>query len=624
MGASVVGAPVAKPPVETPDVPYARSPLPVEPHTIAATVDGGIVELAVPGDGGYAVTLDSSGAVLLWPTLDGKREPVVVATRIGAHVATLHDGDAIAIAVVDKLGQLELLRVTAEGKEIAHDDIAVPRPIVQLVATSQRLIALRDDQIVAAFDAKGTLAGELEAARGERIGELLSRNEHVIAISAARRGKHTARSLDLRALAWEPATKPFEGDDGFALAPDGKHLLGTIANGSHVVKIDLVRGTSEQIDDSVREIPNSQLAVGFRDAETALILEDGEDYEHTDAGGLAGVDEAYTRGVTLTNGPAIGGIGGSYLVVIDHGRVKYLGYRAGTLADVLPSSDGGWLATDGGRLFHLDASLRLDKRITTPFPERPGWDRLVALLDEHHVTVTEDGKRFVYALGADHGDLIAGGGYGYVDIQHSTGLAILPGTPSATLAHWNPEKGGFDEPIDLNSPSYQGFMRLFDPAATGGMIAMFVDDDQPSDREGKQKIAFHEVYGPVTKPRVRDRYEYVDNGSLFSGRSGPNLDQLLPAAAVRATSSDRTLIAELVDGRITMFDHDGNVRWARAANGARGLAWNRDDDLIAFGDGIARIALDTGEYTDQRCGWDFGLWDSPPRTATNARMCVLP
>ena len=73
-----------------------------------------------------------------------------------------------------------------------------------------------------------------------------------------------------------------------------------------------------------------------------------------------------------------------------------------------------------------------------------------------------------------------------------------------------------------------------------------------------------------------------------------------------------------------MFDPDGNVRWARTANGARGLVWNRDDDLIAFGDGIARIALETGEFTDQRCGWDFGLWDAPPQTATNARMCVLP
>ncbi|MEP6863239.1 MAG: hypothetical protein ABJE66_21620 [Deltaproteobacteria bacterium] len=627
-GAPVVGAPVAEPRVVAPaaDLPYALSPLPIAPHTIAAIVDGSIAELAVPADGRYAVTLDTSGGVLLWPTLDGKREPVVVATRIGAQVATLRDGDAIVIAVVDKLGQLELVRVTADGTQVAHEDLAVPRPIVQLVATSQRLVALRDDQMVAAFDARGALAGELETARGERIAQLLARNEHVVAVSAARRGKHTARALDLGAasLAWAPPSKRFESDDdGLALSPDGKHLLGSISNHSHVVKIDLVRGTSEEIDDSVREIPNSQFAVGFRDARTAVFVEDGKAIQRRDARGLESIDEAYAHGVTFTTELAIGGLGAPYLVVIGDDRTKYLGYRVGTLADALPSSDGGWLATDGGSLFHLDASLRLDKRIKTPFPDHPGWDRSVTLLDERHAIVSEDSKRFVYALGADRGDLVAGKGYGGIEIVHSTGLALLPGA-QPTLARWNAEKGTFDAALDVDLPAYTGFIRLLDPAAAGGMIAMSAADDEASDRPGKQKITFHEVYGPVSKPRVRDRYEYVDNGELFSGHSGPNLDGLLPAAAVRATSTDRTLIVELANNRITMFDHDGNVRWARTANGARGLAWNRDDDLIAFGDGIARIALETGEYTEQRCGWDFGLWDAAPQTATNARMCGLP
>jgi hypothetical protein len=550
-----------------------------------------------------------------------------VTTRIGAHVATLRDGDAVAIAVVDKLGQLALVRVTAEGRQIAHEDIAVPRPIVQLVATSHRIVALRDDQMVAAFDAKGALVGELEAVRGERIAQLVVRADHVVEVSASRRGKRTARALDLTAasLAWAPASKKFESDDGgLALSPDGKHLLGTINNHSHVVKVDVARGTSEGIDDSAREIPNSQFAIGFRDAHTALYIEDSKRYARSDHGDFELLDEEMTIGLTFTSGPAIGGVGARYLVVIDHGRTRYLGYRAGSLADVLPSSAGGWIATDGGSLFHLDASLRFAKRIETPFPDRPGWNRSVSLLDEHHAIVSEDSKRFVYALGADHGDLIAGPGYGGVEIQHSTGLAILPGSPSPTLARWNPEKGSFDEPIDLNSPSYQGFMRLFDPAETGGMIAMFVDDDQPSDRPGQQKVTFHEVYGPVTKPRVRDRYEYVDNGLVFSGHSGPNLDALLPAAAVRATSSDRTLIAELANGRITLFDRDGNVRWARTASGAQGLAWNREDELIAFGGGIARVSLETGELSDRRCGWDFGLWDQRPETLSTTSMCVSP
>src|SRR3569833_3533488 len=210
-------APASAPVTSTPavvqparELPYARSALPIGPHTIAAVVNGAIAQLAVPPDGGYVVTLDSSGGVLLWPTLDGKREPVVVATRIGAQVATVRDGDAIAIAEVDKIGQLELVRLTGSGKQLSHDDIAVPRPIVQLVAAAGRLLALRDDQLVAAFDTSGALAGEIEVPAGERVARLVARGDRVVGVTTARKGKHTARALEIAGtLAWAAPSKRF-------------------------------------------------------------------------------------------------------------------------------------------------------------------------------------------------------------------------------------------------------------------------------------------------------------------------------------------------------------------------------------------------------------------------------
>src|SRR3569832_581426 len=177
------------------ELPYARSALPIGPHTIAAVVNGAIAQLSVPPDGGYAVSLASRGGELLWPTLDGMREPVVVATRIGAQVATVRAGDAIAIAVVDKIGQLELVRLTGSGKQLSRDDLAVPRPVVQLVAAAGRLLALRDDQIVAAFDPNGALAGEIEVPAGERIAQLVARGDRVVGVTTARKGKHAARAL---------------------------------------------------------------------------------------------------------------------------------------------------------------------------------------------------------------------------------------------------------------------------------------------------------------------------------------------------------------------------------------------------------------------------------------------
>jgi hypothetical protein len=627
-GAPVVGAPVAEPASPAPaDVPYLRSPLRLAPHTIAAVVDGTIAELAVPSDGGYAVSLDTNGGVLLWPTLDGKREPIVVPARIGAQIATVRDGEAIAIAVIDKIGQLELVRLTADGNPIAHDDIAVVRPIVQLVATGRQLLALRDDQVLAAFDAKGVLAAELEAPSGERIAQLVTRGDRVVGVSPARRGKHTARALVTDgALAWGAPSKRFEcDDDGIALAPDGKRVVATIDNHEHVVQIELARGTATQLDHEARDNANTEFVVGVTDHHSVIFTAEGTAYERADKDGdTEPAGAGYSDGAVLTSARTIGGVGLGYLIVFEHGRTKYLGYRSGTLSDVVAASDGGWLATDGGGLFRLDATLRFAKTVDTPFPRHPGWEGAVAILDEHHAIIADDSSYFLYRLGAKSGDLIASETYGSVELVHSTGLAVLPDRTYPSLVRWNAKQGKFEPAFQLPPGIYSGFVRLFDPAATNGVSAMFVDDNDPGDVAGKQRVTFHEVYGTGAKLRVRNRVELVANDLLFSGHSGPALDTLLPAAAVRATSTDGTLIAELANDRITLLDRDGNVRWARTADGARGLAWNSDDDLIAFGAGIARVDLTTGDYSEQRCGWDFGLWTKAPETQTSARMCVLP
>ena len=625
VAAPSVGAPVAERPA-APDLPYARTALPAAPHTIEAIVDGSIAQIAVPTDGSYAVTLDTSGGVLLWPTLDGKHEPVVVPARIAAQVATLRDGDAIAIGVIDKIGQLELVRLTADGTPISRDDIAVPRPIVQLVATSQQLFALRDDQVLAAFAPSGVLAGELESPPGERIGTLVTRGDHVIAASAARRGKRTARALVTDgALAWAAPSKRFKcDDDGIALSPDGKRIVATIDGHSHVVQIELARGIATQLDYQVRDNANTEFALGFTDHHSVMFMAEGTAYERADKDGdTEPAGDNFSSGAVFTPARTIGGVGLSYLVIQEHGHAKYLGYRSGTLSDVVATSGGGWLATDGGGLFRLDASLRFAKAVETPFPRHPGWDGAVAIIDERHAIIADESSYFLYKLGDKSGDLIASETYGSVAFVHATGLALLPDKATPTLAHWNAKAGKFEPAFELPGGLYSGFVRLYDPAATNGIAAVYVDDDGASGG-GKQKVTFHEIRGSGTKLRARDRSELVDDVSLFSGHSGPMLDQLLPPAAVRATSADGTMIAELANDRITLSDRDGNVRWARTASGARGLTWAGSEDLIAFGAGVARLDLETGAFRDQRCGWDFGLWTKAPDTQTAARMCALP
>src|SRR4051812_25908816 len=86
--------------------------------------------LAVTDDGQVAVTADVSGSVRLWPSLDGKRQPVIVTAGAPVALAIEHDGDDLAIAGVDAAGTLELIRLTVGGEAISRVTLELDRPVV--------------------------------------------------------------------------------------------------------------------------------------------------------------------------------------------------------------------------------------------------------------------------------------------------------------------------------------------------------------------------------------------------------------------------------------------------------------------------------------------------------------
>jgi hypothetical protein len=52
--------------------------------------------IAVSEDGAVAVSSDQHGSLRMWPSLDGKREPIVVAARAAIALAIVHDADGAA------------------------------------------------------------------------------------------------------------------------------------------------------------------------------------------------------------------------------------------------------------------------------------------------------------------------------------------------------------------------------------------------------------------------------------------------------------------------------------------------------------------------------------------------
>jgi hypothetical protein len=88
-----------------------------------------------------------------------------------------------------------------------------------------------------------------------------------------------------------------------------------------------------------------------------------------------------------------------------------------------------------------------------------------------------------------------------------------------------------------------------------------------------------------------------------------------------AKSADGTLVATLAAGRMTLRDAAGTTRWTVAAPGASDVEWLGSGELFATGGGLARVDLETGAYTDRRCGWQFGLWSDAINNFASAQMC---
>jgi hypothetical protein len=163
--------------------------------TVAAH-DAEITVLAATEDG-EAVSADRRGAVRLWPSLDGKREPVVVEAGVAAErLAIVRDGAEIVIAAAGALGEVGVIRVGGRGEVVSRVSVDLERRLVALHPIAGGFAGLRDDQTVVGMDLRGERRGELRAAPGERIVEMASRRGGLLAFVVAEgsvRGARMAR-----------------------------------------------------------------------------------------------------------------------------------------------------------------------------------------------------------------------------------------------------------------------------------------------------------------------------------------------------------------------------------------------------------------------------------------------
>lgn len=202
-------------------------PAPVGP--ITSRHGASIAIIAVTDAGDAAVTADTGGALRLWPTLDGTREPVVVTGPPPHALDVASDGDGLVIANQDAAGGLELVRLDARGQVRSRARIANEPVALEVELTSAGALVLRADQAVELHDTSGVLRARLVPDPGTRIVALVARAGRVLAIISDDR-QARARSIDVSSgtATWGELSPKLALDPmlPIALSPDHRLLLG--------------------------------------------------------------------------------------------------------------------------------------------------------------------------------------------------------------------------------------------------------------------------------------------------------------------------------------------------------------------------------------------------------------
>jgi hypothetical protein len=593
----------------------------------SSPIDG----IAVVDDGTAAVTSDSRRTVRLWPSLDGKREPVVVPMRPPLGLALARLGDELVIAGLDEVGQLELVRTTRAGEVLRRVFVETGRPLTTIQASAQGFIGLRDDRAIVGIPLDGAALTTLVADPGEHITSIAVRGGRMLAMldtGTEVRGRWIESTPGLR---WGDRTVALRiGPGPVAISPDGSRLAGVARNTKSADIIELARG--RVIDRPYKETfadPKLRPA-GFLTNGVAVFV---TGVEAVPWWGREAPEDTFQ----LSRGPiAVGdnvalGASSEVLVVADahpSSGIEFLGYRMGTTQSVLPIGER-LLATDGRAVVEIDRTLH-----TRAVHEMPSDDAArswygVTLVDRTHVLATSYDKGgtglYLVDLATDKATLVANGA-GMLGYEASTHMLALQTRTEILLRIYDPKTATFGAaallPVELTDNPR---VKLLDPARASGNV-LAIATNAPSVLDSVHVMLVKSVdptrAAPVAIGRQRD-LKVDDDFWETNGDSLSLVDRVL-APATRRASPDGSRTAELRDERITLRDKAGAETWTVPSAGATDVIWMPDGSLVAHGAGIARLDLASGAFVQRQCGWRFGRWDTHPEGFGITTLCEAP
>jgi hypothetical protein len=628
------------------------APRPVEhaPHGAAIEL------LAVTEAGDAAITADVKHGLRLWPSLDGKHEPVVVRGVPPRQLAIARHATGFVVALLDPAGGVEILDLDRDGGLRTRTRLPVDPAFVQLVALSTGVLARRSDHAVIFVDVAGRVRGKVTALPAEQIVTLVTRRGAVLAGIRDRRGAEVSllRWLDVgAALTWGATlTLPEPLDAALALAPSGRWIVGVTARRDRAVMIALVPAPA-----TVKERPISAqllgVGIGFVDDEAAIVP-DGSILRRggTAAEGLAGRVNTEAPIVVVDGGIVLGhdaGLERTAVTARGLGDIYYLGYRDHAIGRV--DATAAHIAHEyDGRVYWLDRDLVPTQAVDASFADNGG----VIVLDDQHVlqrihvfpaqmSGPEPGSRLVLknmrTQRADPLGTWPGSDAVYEPRTHVLALVGSTTTVRLRLELEKPEVMALP-PLETRELSS---VVLFDPAIANGVCAIALNPEVSNrpDRSGTRVETFVEpspgtrqVKSSHSKLYTEGRPITVDRAGMLYVQDGPSIAIYERGAKQRAFPIEPRwgggpsfgdvgidpagTVLTLIDPTsvIAIDTATGAVRWRVLAWHPRRTVFASDGKTVAVLVEGGLLALDaaTGKQLASTCGWGFGLTRTPPRT----------
>lgn len=663
------------------DPPAAPIPKPARPPVVEKSPTGvphggQITHVAVTERGDAAVTVDNLGGLRLWPSLDGKHEPVPFTINGADALAITHAGDELLVGVVDQAGAGHLVRFSRAG--VQHGKIQLPgdAAIEQIAAIEGGVLVARDDQSIERYDATGTLRGRIGAAASTSFGALAVRHGIAAIMLVGRETsdrptplehvKHkkppptvvvTEHASALRwitlgeGLAWGPTIEVPKNIDPHALAISPSHkrvLLAELQTG----QVDLfevgasaltevagdgviyAQGGAMGLLDDDHAIAVAFTAVHWLIAKTAKKSEIDPWKIDTSPAQESVNDQVYAIG----DGLFVSALGPNLLEQDLH-DTRYLGWSDVAAGNVVISGVEVGLESRNDHIVWLDRNLEHEKDIDVSdlgygSPTRVWW------IDPSHAAFEQRGKAGmteVTLVDLRHHEVnIVLGTFPFVQqvvYAEDVGMiAILAGNIYRFKVDLEHDKASALPALSGNMRAQQ--FRLLDPARADGLIAVSIGYDE----EGTRVTSWHDepgntIAGKPAKAALTGSPIGLAATGLIYVRAGDNVTGVrdgktvvhFPAGEVSdllVSSAAGDRLASIHGAELSVYDPNGGLKWRQSVWGAQTMLFTRDGArlVVRTTGGLLMLDATTGERLSAACGFTFGIMTkTPAATALNTR-----